>query len=298
MTVLDSRIRVRGRLVRVGSLESDGIDFPANPAGFLEDVQSAADVIDVFTFVQTLPHTQPRFSYSMEWDNFAALPVSTFDDWWNRQIDRKARNMARKGAKMGLVVREAIFDDSLVKGISDIYNECPVRQGKPFWHYGKDLDTVRRENSTFLNRSMLIGAFVEGVLVGFLKLVVDRDHKQAQVMQILSMIKHRDKAPNNALIAQGVRSCADRNIPYIVYSNFSYGKKRRDSLADFKASNGFHHVEIPRYYVPLTVRGRIAMRLGLHHRLSERIPEPILARVRQARGLWYTRRRRIPTEAL
>jgi len=53
--------------------------------------------------------------------------------------------------------------------------------------------------------------------------------------------------------------------------DFSYGKKQRDSLADFKRHNGFQKVDLPRYYVPLTAAGRIALRLGLQHGISERI---------------------------
>jgi hypothetical protein len=37
-------------------------------------------------------------------------------------------------------------------------------------------------------------------------------------MHILSMIRHREKAPTNALIAQAVRSCAERGIPYLWYA--------------------------------------------------------------------------------
>lgn len=281
---------VRGRLVRVARLASDGFDSLDDPVTILTKVRSAPSAIDVFTFVQTLPRTQPQFKYPMEWDNFAALPVSSFDDWWNSQIDRKTRNMARKGEKKGLAVREVAFDDSLVTGISRIYNECPVRQGKRFWHYGKDLATVRRENATFLDRSIMIGAFFEDSLVGFLKLVVDQSGGQARVMQILSMVQHRDKAPTNALITQAVRSCASRNIPHLVYSNFSYGRKLRDSLADFKLRNGFQRVEIPRYYVPLTAAGRLAMSLGFHHRLSERIPQNVLAKIRHVRASWFAYR--------
>ena len=44
-------------------------------------------------------------------------------------------------------------------------------------------------------------------------------------MQIVSMVGHQDKAPTNALIAQAVRSCAERGIPYLWYANMSYGKK-------------------------------------------------------------------------
>jgi hypothetical protein len=281
-------ILIRGRLARVARLESDGFDLLNDPRTLLTEVGDAG--IDIFTFIQTLPHTTPRFNYPFEWDNLAALSVSSFDHWWNEQVDRKTRNMARKGEKKGLIVREVAFDDSIVKGISDIYNECPVRQGKRFWHYGKDLDTVRRENATFLDNSIWIGAFFEECLVGFLKLVVDQDRKQARVMQILSKVQHRDKAPTNALIAEAVRSCASHQIPYLVYSSFSYGRTQQDSLADFKRNNGFQRVEIPRYFVPLTLRGKVAMRFGFHHRLAERIPEPLLATFRKARGSWYARR--------
>ncbi len=135
-------------------------------------------------------------------------------------------------------------------------------------------------------------------LVGFLKVVVDSHRGQASVLQILSMIRHRDKAPTNALIAQAVKSCAERRIPYIVYANFSYGKKERDSLAEFKEANGFKRIEIPRYYVPLTVKGRVALALGLHHRLAERIPAPLLERIRQVRRFWYSRKLSVVKEAV
>ncbi len=148
------------------------------------------------------------------------------------------------------------------------------------------------------SRSVFIGAFLEGNLIGFAKLVSDEEQGQAGLMQIVSMIKHRDKAPTNALIAQAVRSCAKRGIPYLVYSNFSYGKKLRDSLADFKHYNGFQRIELPRYYVPLTLVGRAVLRLGLHHRLADRIPEPLVAQFRKLRSLWDGRSSRVAKDTL
>ena len=91
-------------------------------------------------------------------------------------------------------------------------------------------------------------------------------------MHILAMIQHRDKAPTNALIAQAVRSCGERRIPHLWYANFSYGKKQHDSLADFKLHNGFQKTDVPRYYVPLTVAGRMALRLGVHHEIGTWLP--------------------------
>jgi hypothetical protein len=239
--------------------------------------------------MQKLPDTVPKYRYEMEWDNVAALPVSTFEHWWTKQINTTARKAVRVAERKGIVVREVAFDDALVRGIRAVYDERPIRQGKPFWHYGKDLETVRRENGTFLERSVFIGAFFEDSLVGFAKLVWDQDRRQAAFMQILSMIRHWDKRPSRLLVAQAVRSCAERGIGYLVFSNFAYGNKQRDGLSDFKQLNGFGRIDLPRYYVPLTPTGRAALRFGLHHPLADRIPDSLLAPLRRARRLWHER---------
>jgi hypothetical protein len=289
-------IQVEGGLLRIARLTLDRYESVDDPGATRELLRASGMRIDLFTFMQKLPDTSPKYAYPVEWDNVAALPVSTFDHWWSKQINRKARKALRVAEKTGVVVREVPFDDALVRGISAVYNESPVRQGKPFWHYGKDLQTVRRENGTFLDRSIFIGAFLEQTLVGFAKLVCDQDQGQAGLMQIVSMMQHWDKAPTKALIAQAVRSCAERKIGHLLYSNFTYGKKPPDSLADFKQRNGFQRIELPRYYIPLTMMGRTALRLGLHHSFVNRIPEPILARLRKARSLWYGRRLQVAQE--
>jgi hypothetical protein len=177
-----------------------------------------------------------------------------------------------------------------VKGIWEIYNECPVRQGRRFAHYGKTVDTVRKEADTFIKDSIFIGAFSGDELIGFVKLTMDEERTIASTMNIISMIRHRDKAPTNALIAHAVRACADRGLSYLVYANFAYGKKKPDSVADFKERNGFQPIDLPRYYVPLTPLGDIAFRLGLHRRLVDRIPAPIAAKIREARNAWNNRK--------
>ena len=290
MEVCGKEVRSRGRLIRIAFLDGEGYQFLEDPEAALAELRNSRTRIDLFTFIQKLSDTSPKYGYAMEWDNMAALRVSTFDNWLKHQIDFKVRNKVRKAEKNGVVARGVLFDDALVRGIQAIYNESAVRQGKRFWHYGKDLDGVRRMNGTFMDGSIFIGAFFQDDLIGFVKLVADEDRGQAGLMQIVSMIQHRDKAPTNALIAQAVRSCAERRIPYLWYANFSYGKKQRDSLADFKRHNGFQKVDLPRYYVPLTAVGRVALRLGLHHTRADWVPEPLAAAYRKARSLWYMKR--------
>ena len=286
MQLSGKEIRINGKLIRIAFIDGEGYQFLDDPVAALKSLGHGPR-IDLFTFIQRLSDTTPRYSYPMELDNMAALRVTTFADWMTKQIDFKVRNKARKAGKSGVVVREAAYDEAYVRGIQAIYNESPVRQGKPFWHYGKDLETVRKMNGTFLQRSIFIGAYLDEKLIGFVKLVFDEEKSQAGLMQIVSMIGHQDKAPTNALIAQAVQSCAERGISYLWYANMSYGKKQADGLADFKRHNGFQKIEVPRYYVPLTIAGKLALRLHLHHGWSELVPEPIAATYRKIRKQWY-----------
>ena len=143
----------------------------------------------------------------------------------------------------------------------------------------------------------LSGRFLGNQLIGFVKLTIDETRSQAGVMHIIAMIQHRYKAPTNALIAELVKTCTKRNISYLVYANFAYGKKVQSSLSDFKERNGFQRVDLPRYYVPLTRWGALALRVGLHRRLAERVPEPVAAKLRELRSRWYQQRFHLNAES-
>jgi hypothetical protein len=297
MKVCGVGIKIEGKLIRIARLDADTYEFLEEPEAAVDALRECGIRMDLFTFMQGLPETSPKYAYPMEWDNLAVLPISTFDQWWTRQIGFKVRNHARQAEKKGVAIREVSFDDALVHGIWAIYNESPVRQGKPFPHYGKDIETVRREAGTFLDRSIFIGAFLGPSLIGFVKLLTDETRTQAGLLHIVSMIAHRDKAATNALIAQAVRSCAARRIPNLVYSRFSDGNKQWDSLISFKESNGFKRIDLPRYYVPLTRIGWTALRLGLHKRFADHIPESMLVGLRGLRNAWYSRKLQSTTEA-
>jgi hypothetical protein len=285
------QIRVEGKFVRVARIDGDKYCFLNDDeiGEILENISQCRPRVDLFSFVQKVSEREPKYSYPWEWDNYAALPVSTFDQWWTKQLGFKARNKAKQAEKKGVTLREVSFDDHLVRGIWEVYNECPIRQGKRFPHYGMGLEQVAERAGTFLDRSVFVGAFCADRMIGFAKLTMDESSTQAGLLHIVSMVKHRDKAPSNALIAQAVRACADRKIPYLVYSSFAYGNKQRDTLSDFKERNGFQRIDIPRYYVPLTQLGAFALRAGMHRRLIERVPEAWIGKLRSLRSSWYSR---------
>lgn len=290
LRVGDRDIVISGKLLRMARIDGDGYRFLDEPQQVLNGLRNCASHIDLFTFTQRVADTSPRYEYPMELDNWAVLEIASYEEWWTKQINNKTRNMIRRSEKSGVVVREMRFDDTVACGIWEIYNESPIRQGRKFFNYGKTLATVAREASTFLDCSVYIGAFLEDKLIGFTKLTIDETGTQAGIMHIIALLQHRDKAVTNALLARTVRACAARRIQHLVYSHFAYGNKSRDTLSDFKEHNGFRRVDVPRYYIPLSIVGHVARRLGLHLSLHHHVPEPIISTFRRWRAAWYKRK--------
>ncbi len=258
-----------------------------DPDVLIAALRSIRNRPDLFTFTQRVPNTERAYSYRNEPDNYAVLSLTTFDRWLEH-LPASTRRNVRASEKRGLQTRVSAYDDEYVRGIVGIYNETPIRAGRRFWHFGKSPVTVKQENGTFADRSTYLAAYHEGEMVGYLKIVWDE--QTAAIMQILSKTSARELRPNNALLAEAVRQCCMRNVKYLLYERYDYGNKRGDSLTRFKQSNGFVRVDVPRYYVPLTRKGALVMRLGLHRRAAEHLPEWIAEPIRNWRSKWYESR--------
>jgi hypothetical protein len=271
-------VSLSGKLFRVGRLRDEFYDFLQDPADFIEKMRPLREC-DVFSFIQEVPDQQPAFRYFMEKERLAVLRISTYEHWWTKQVNDKVRNMVRKGPKAGIEVRSSLLDDELIAGITRICNETPLRQGRRFKHYGKAPEQVRQEHASFPERSEFFGAYLRGELVGYIKLVHGRG--VSNLMQILAMTAHRDKAPTNLLLAKAIESCAARQVPLLQYGVWS-----RRSMGDFKKKNGFELWEVPRYYVPLTFAGQLQLRLRLHRSLAQILPEEWVDQCARIRGQW------------
>jgi hypothetical protein len=278
---MDEQICITGRIFKTARMSAEWYEFVEEPESFLDRLKQSGIRADVFTFVQKIPDLEPKYTnYHLERESISVLPIETYEKWWKSQIRDKTRNMVRKARKRGVEMRFSQLDDKFVSGVTAIYNECRIRQGKPFKHFGKDFETVRRENSSFSDRSDFIGAYYGEEIIGFAKLV--NRGVSASLMQIISKVSHRDKAPTNALIAKAVERCAQLGISYLQYGVWSSG-----SIGEFKIHHGFKRFDMPRYYVPLNGRGRLMLTLGLHHRLHDRLPESTLNYLRAIRTKCY-----------
>jgi hypothetical protein len=283
-------VMVTGKWLKVAGIKDEDLHegevMPAVSQLLAKIQQFESPWADVFTFCQKLTDPTPRFPFPYEWDSVAAIPVNSYSDWWTNRVSTDLRNDVRKAAKRGLVIRPVSFTDDFVRGIKEIYDETPVRQGRPFWHYQKDLETIKLDTATYLERSEFLGAFIGEELVGFLKLVyVDRI---ARLMQIISKDSHRDKRPLNALIAKAVQLCETKGCSHLTYGKFRYSRQV-NSLTNFKHRNGFEEILVPKYYVLLTAKGRLAFHLRLHRGARALMPEAIRQSLRRFRASIYQR---------
>jgi hypothetical protein len=200
-------------------------------------------------------------------------------------LPQETRKNVRRSQRRGVTVSSVPFSDQFVRDISRIYNETPIRQGRKFWHYGETFEQVKTANATYLDRSEFIGAFFDGELIGFLKFVVFNN--VARIMQILSLEAHADKRPTNALLARAVETCCESSISHLVYGKYVYGNKEKSPVTEYKRRNGFKRFEFPRYYVPLTQRGSLAIRYRLHRGITQLVPEVIITLFLTTRAAIY-----------
>ena len=240
---------------------------------------------DILTFAQKLPATKPKYSYLLEWDSIAAIHITSFQEWWDR-LPQVTRKNVRRSQKRGVEVQVRELDDDLIRDIVELTNDSPVRQGKHFVHYGKTFEQTKKDQSTHLGRSDFLCAYSGRELVGLLKVVYGGE--RASILQFIPKASQQDKRPANALIAKAVEICEAKRISCLIYGLFSYGKKKQSSLVEFKVRNGFEEILVPRFYVPLTMRGSFCLKLNLHGGLIGLLPDSAIRMALNVRTRWYT----------
>jgi hypothetical protein len=268
-----------GRVVRIARLRAEYYEYIEEPESFICAVKEGNGSADLFSFLQRVGDGPPRFSYHMEREAISVLHITSYEEWWKAQINDKTRNMIRRAQKKGVEIRVMAFNDEVVRAIMAIYNETPVRQGKPFSHYGKDFETLKRDHMSYVDRSDFIGAFVGTEMIGFIKLV----HGQgvSNCMQIIAKIAERDKAPMNALLAKAVEICAQRKVRLLHYGLWS-----RRGLGDFKKHHAFERFDAYRYFLPLNLRGKVFLALRLYRKPADVLPGNVVDMLVGLRTRW------------
>ena len=286
LCVAGKAVLITGAVLKTARLKSENYVQLEDSLAFIQELRRSGPRTDIFTLLGDVNNPVPRYSFYHEHEKIAVLPITTYDEWFTIRLYNKPRNMLRKALKSGIEVRLEEFTDSLLEGVKAIYDESPVRQGKRNRHYKKDLDVLKVEHGTFLDRSQFIAAYFEGEMIGFAKVTFCQEH--AVFMNFLSKVSHRNKAVNNAILAKAVEICAERKLKCLVYGALGGGGTQ--GLDEFKTANGFECVDVPRYFVPLTWLGRLSLKAGLHRGLAQQMPEWFVRAAAKIRQQWNTLR--------
>jgi hypothetical protein len=268
-------IAVTGQALKIARLRHEYFEYLSDPSAFVEEIRRTK-VADVLNFLVEAHLPRPAYSYQKQAAPISLLTFKDYDAWWNG-LHFKARNKTRKAQKSGVELKAVTVDDEFVRGIETIYNECPVRQGRAFLHYGKNAATIKNDLASFPECTSYVGAYFEGRLIGFMKLFQGEDI--LRTVHIIATIADRDKCVMDALIAKGVEIASQRGLHHFHYGDWAYR-----GLGAFRVKFGFERHDCPRYFVPLNAKGALALKLGLHRPFRERVPQSVKDRVAQVRN--------------
>ena len=227
--------------------------------------------VDLFTFIQRNflnPATKKKYKLLSCSESIGLLHIKSYDDWF-KSLGSRGR-FVRQSERNGLKTEIVNIDKNFIKSALAIYNETPVRQGRKYSGYGLTLYEVEKKFSR-MNASEVLGAYLYNELIGLI--LVEYGDRVASLKSFLSLIGHRDKNPNSALMAATVKRCYEKGYTFLTYGNMGYNP----GLDYFKHSNGFRIFFVPRYYLPLSTKGKLAIRLGVHRPL-EHFFSPTIAR--------------------
>jgi hypothetical protein len=282
-------IIVKGKLIRTAVVhDEDWLDSELqDPESYVRQLKESTGHglrADIFTFAQMPPASRPKYDYPVNFESVAVARTSNFKEWWEK-LPQETRKNVRRSQKRGVIVTVNEFNDDMVRKIVELNNDCPVRQGRPNNHYGKSFEQVKKDYSSFLDRSDLIGAYAGDELIGLVKVVYRG--QIASILQCMPNARHSDKRPANALIAKTVELCEAKGISHLTYGQFHYGNKGDNPLLEFKIRNGFEEMLAPRYYVPLTSWGSFCISSRLHKGLLGIVPQSVITLGIGARSKWY-----------
>jgi hypothetical protein len=289
LTMGRETVVLRGGMVKIASIHDeewleDEIQDPAQWEKILGSRSLEGKRADIFSFAQKVPGSAPKYKYPFELMSIAAIRLPGFKEWWER-LPQEARKNVRRAQKRGVIVTLMPFSEALMAHIRRVNDDSPIRQGIRNAHYGKSLAEIAKDYSAFLDRSDFICACVGEEVIGFLKIVYRGE--VASILNLTTMPSQADKRPANALVAKAVELCDARGVSFITFGQFNYGNKKDSPLREFKIRNGFEETFKPKFFVPLTTWGQIAMKANFHRGLLGILPSGAISMGLAARARCY-----------
>src|SRR5438477_2885442 len=92
--IRDRTVIAVGEWLKVASIHDEFFvegEIVTEPNEFIEELKCWNVKPNLFTFAQKLSDLTPRFGFYFEWENFAVIPITTYENWLKKEIRRGAR---------------------------------------------------------------------------------------------------------------------------------------------------------------------------------------------------------------
>ena len=82
-------VLTNGKLIKTAEifdeywLQRDQLPSPDN---IIQELSYLQIKPDIFIFTQRVPDKEPKYGYHYDWENYAVLPISTYENWFQGQI--------------------------------------------------------------------------------------------------------------------------------------------------------------------------------------------------------------------
>jgi len=263
-----SDIIIEGKFPKFVRLRNEWCEEPEEPEELIASLNQQEINADILTFRQLLPATEPKYNYYYILDPLAVIPVSTYDDWFTKQVKSNVRSNIRKSVNRGVESRVEEFDEDMINGIVELVNDTPIRQDRKYTYFGYNYEKIKETFAPGSYYCEYIGVYYENKLIGFTKLLFAG--QCSHNFGMISKVEHRDKAPQYALISKSIERTALRKTPFLLYGQWVEG-----GLGQFKKHIGCQLIEVPKYYIPLTAKGNLVIKLNLHLGFRNLLPRKI-----------------------
>ncbi len=189
------------------------------------------------------------------------LPLSKgFEYIWKNKFNKKARNLVRKFLRSGGKVELLKNPLNYVDDIMEINLSKPLRQGRPLpeTYTRKDLviQILERNIRDKGEHFRVYGAFIKDKLVAYA--YVSEHNGYAYISRFLTHAKYFKYAASNGLLSFIIESLCKEGVKVVQYG---YWSRHYEGVNHFLQQHGFEKGEVRAYYIPLTMKGSLVLKM-------------------------------------
>ena len=206
---------------------------------------------------------------------------------WTNKFNKKARNLVKKFKKSNGIVKVLDRPLDYINEIMEVNLSAPIRQGRPMPPSYTNREIVIKSLEASLKEKKghlkVYGAFIHDKLVAYSYVVEHNGY--AYISRFLTHTKYFKYAVSNGLISAIIEDLCNRNIEVVQYG---YWSRHHKGVNHFLKQHGFERGKVEAYYIPLSRKGRLALRiLRLISGVKETSLGELLRRVSLVRRFYY-----------